>query len=142
VAKRPTANIKPNKALRAFFEARGGVTSSIARKSMERYRRVIQASLVTARRKLDLTEGQAKALCEFFRDDPREAEYIRLVGMELQDAVEKNTSAALSSLVPEERESLVERMRSLSEAELIAVWDAIERYWLNGQDAREVGLVE
>lgn len=100
-----------------------GTPGLVARRDLERYYTVLADSLA----RLDLTLGQACLLMDALNGTWMDTSSYRLLWAEVDDSIREENLAGKWSV---DGAQLVERLRSLSPGEQMAMVDAAERFWL------------
>lgn len=142
-----TIFFRPNAVLRRELTARGGVERGegvgvVAKRDLERYYEALRRALAD----VDLNYEEAYALCDVLNGVILDATTIPLMWAQVADAIRHNNLARKWGI---DGESLILRLRSYSYIQLLAIVDAVERWWrlsadTNEQDAAlvSVGLVK
>jgi hypothetical protein len=141
-----TIQFWPRGGLRGALEARSrddsrAALSSTAQRDAERYYHCLRKTLET----VELTEPEASLLCDAINGILMEPHTMPLLWANVDDAVR---FGGLDRKWHVDGPALVERLRSLSYAQALAVVDAVERWWSGPfqqpdrtASLREVGLI-
>lgn len=121
----------------------GAGSSAIAARDLIRYYALLDRSLADVRKRL--TEGEALLLCDILNGTLLDENSVRYLWHEVADALDSNPSLEQKWSVA--GHGLVDKLQQFSYAELLALGDAVERFWIvaPGSDihdtVRQVGLV-
>ena len=96
----------------------------VAERDLGRYYEILRVEL----RAVQLSEGEAMALCDRFNGTRLDAWAARNLAWLLEDGLEDGLAAKWGFDGP----ALVERLRAMPPARLVAVADAVERWWVSG----------
>ncbi len=110
----------------------------VARRDLERYYALLDHELA----RVELSEAEASLICDALNGTLMDPHSYRLLWAEVADAVRLD---GLDAKWGVDGDALVERLRALSPGAMMAVVDAVERFWLSpnplGENLRRVGLV-
>lgn len=121
--------LAPEIAKRTDGEARGGSGGDVARRDLTRYYTVLNAELARS----NLTDREAMFLVDLLNGTLIDETSYRFLFHEAEDAIQLD---GLDGKWEIDGEQLVEKLKQASPATLMAIVDAVERFWTLVSDTR------
>jgi hypothetical protein len=111
--------------LKTALLKRGDNTSTVGLRDLKRYYALLNYHLL----EISLTTDEAKLICEAlkdyqFEDDP---EQTRTIWKQVDTVIRQNQSDPKWSV---NREALIRKLQGLTDLQVVALVDAVERYWV------------
>lgn len=120
--------ISQDSKLKAVLLERGEHTSTVGLRDLKRYYALLNYYLL----ELSLTASEAKLICEALKAYRFEAdsEQARTIWKQINDAIQQDQLDQKWSV---NREAFIRKLQGLNHLQLIALVDAVERYWAREQ---------